>query len=159
MSENAKVVLLAFKALPEKDQAEVVTGLLQDTNVRRHVDDRLLLTILGERLEGNNMGYTLPRTAKRPRNRIPYDNSGRLSGQIRGHQISVWQYPGRTFKTIIDEHEYSRLTMEHVESELGLKVNRKTNGANSETLARAIYRHFMDRYNSGDETVQYDPGA
>lgn len=159
MSENGKVVLLAFKALSEADKAEVLMSILQDPNERRRIDDQLLLTMMGERLQANNSVYAVSHINKRPKYKLPYDSPGRMSGQIRGHQISVWQYPGRTFKTIIDEREYSRLTMELVEGELGLEVHRKANGGNSETLARAIYRHFVDHYNSGHQTIQYDPGA
>ena len=47
--------------------------------------------------------------------------------------------------------------MEYVEHELDLEVHRKSDGGNSETVSRAIYRHLVDRFNNDDSTVTYMP--
>lgn len=108
-----------------------------------------------ETSEADVRAWTAVAIAKLP----GYDTPGELSGTIRRYSITVKQYPGRRFVTWVDAREKRRLSMAFVERDLGLSVNRKTAGGNSETLARAIYRHLLDRMRNGDGGVTYKPLA
>ncbi|HJN86354.1 MAG: hypothetical protein QGH97_15230 [Dehalococcoidia bacterium] len=156
MPEPAKVFLLAYRSLPEKDQQDVA-ALLFDEPAARRVFVHKFSEILMDGSEDATLPPSYPATPIRSNRRIVYDTPGELSGSIRGHQVSVSQFPGRNFRTMIDGTDYRRLPMDLVEGQLGLQVNRKSDGGNSETHARAIYRHFVDRYNGGDQTVVMSP--
>ena len=153
MPEIAQIFLIGFKSLPQDDQKEVVTLLCEDPSA-----NSMILHQLQSPPNEKPANHLLNNfsTSTRYSIKVIYDGPGRLAGQIFGHQISVCQDARRHFITTIDGIEYTRLTMDLVEGDLDIKVNRKQDGGNSETLARAIYRHFVDRYNEGDESVSYE---
>lgn len=86
---------------------------------------------------------------------IGYTTTGRLSGKIRDHQVSVINDGEGHFRVAIDGKEYPRLPRKLVEEDLGIQVQRKRAGGSSETIGRAVWRHLKDRYNLLDRTVSY----
>ena len=155
MPDIAQIFLIGFKSLPQDDQQEVVTFLCEDPIANSMILHRLQIPTREKHLNKlKDYGSTSTRTSSK---KLIYDGAGRLSGQIRGRQVSVFQDARRRFRSTIDGIEFLRLPMELVEFDLDLKVNRQRDGTNSETHARAIYRHFVDRYNEGDKTVNYEP--
>jgi len=86
---------------------------------------------------------------------IRYNTDGRLSGKIRGYEVSIKQF-GRRFTPMVNGEQLPGLTMSFVEGELGISVYRKRSGGNSETLSRAVWRYLADLYNEGDLTVHYE---
>ena len=162
MSDAAEVFLGTFRALPETDQKEVVNRLLQAPEASVLVGSSVLINMVQERVEDREPNVQSPESVP-PRHttigRLTYDRPGRLSGPIHGRQVSVLQLPHRRFPkgTTIDGVEHRQLSMEYVENELRIAVNRKADGSNSETVSRAVWRHLTDRYNMGDETVTYEP--
>ena len=87
--------------------------------------------------------------------RIYYKTRGRLTGKIGSYQISVTQIPNRRFRPVVDGESLNRLRTQFVEGGLGIPVNRKRSGGNSETLSRAIFRQLADRYNAFDRSVEF----
>ncbi|MCJ7655641.1 MAG: hypothetical protein MUO97_10180 [Dehalococcoidia bacterium] len=88
---------------------------------------------------------------------ILYDNSfGWLSGEVRGRRVSVDADGKRHFRAQIDSQLYERLPRSIVEEELGIEVQQKSSGGNSEPIPRAVWRHLADRYNLFDRTVKYE---
>jgi hypothetical protein len=86
---------------------------------------------------------------------IRYNTDGRLTGKIRGYEVSVTQFD-RRFIPVVNGEQLPGLTMSFVEGELGISVYRKRSGGNSETLSRAVWRYLADLYNEGDLTVHYE---
>jgi len=91
---------------------------------------------------------------------IHYKTGGRLTGKIRDYQVSVINDGNGHFRVIMDDKEYSRLSIGLVEKQLGIPVQKKQSGAQSgypsETIGRAVWRHLAQRYNLLDKTVQYE---
>ena len=142
MSGLARGFIMVYDALDEEDQKEVTRALLP-----RMAEIAVSLEPV--------MPAATDNPSLLPKKRIGNDTPGVLSGNMRGHEVVVTQIPWRRFRTRIDGVEYRRLSMDLVEEELGCPVNRKSNGSNSETLARAPYRKLAYRYNNGDETVSF----
>ena len=93
-------------------------------------------------------------------NPIPYNRPGRVTGVIEGYQISVSHDGERRFTTRVNGELHTSLRSSFVESQLGIPVRRKRSGnqpgSPSETLAYAVWKHLLDRYNNLDRTVVYD---
>jgi len=91
---------------------------------------------------------------------LSYDSEGQLSGEIRGHCVSVISDGSGHYVTTIDGRKSPRLTPNFVETEFGITVKKKQSGTQkgspSETVGRAVWRHLVDRYNSFDNTVQFE---
>ena len=72
--------------------------------------------------------------------------------------IKHLQHGARGFEILWNGRHYRWLYMGLVEEELGITVNRKQSGPQegrpSEAVLRAIYRHFVKRYNAGDSKVE-----
>lgn len=143
----------ALKALPDSDRRDALRPFARDPLIWRE-----LLQLAAEQLPRQSVvpsnGIAVPAPST-PRRRLYYDTPGELVGDVKSFQIKVTQYPGRRFTTWVYGQERRRLDMGFVENILGLSVHRKLNGGNSETLARAIYRHLADRFNQGDTTVSF----
>ncbi len=86
---------------------------------------------------------------------INYKTMGRLSGKTRDYQVSVLNDGEGHFRVTINGKEYPRLPQNIVEKQLGIPVQKKKAGGSSETIGRAVWRHFTDRYNLLDEEVSY----
>lgn len=143
MAEKSAFFKTLFRSLEKRD--------LQELNI-------VLVSVIADSPRKDVPGIGDP--TQRYGAKLPgYDSPGELSGTIRGYSITVKQSPGRRFVTLINGAEKRRLAMDFVEGDLGLRVSRKTAGGNSETLARAIYRHLLDRMNTGDASVAYRPLA
>lgn len=91
---------------------------------------------------------------------ISYVTPGRLSGEVEGHDISVSNDGEGCFRAVINGKPHHPLSSRLVEEELKVEVQRKKSGSQTgypqEPVPRAVWRHFMQRYNSGDPTVQYE---
>jgi hypothetical protein len=163
MTEIAKAIILLFGTVSREERKDVVSQVLDDPSVKDVIDVLQLASFLKEKLEVVSRQNTNdgPRSsARQVRYRLVYDSPGTLSAPVREYKVSVTQFPGRRFTngTYINGIQRKRLTMGFVEQGgLRLYVNRKITGENSETLSRTIYRHLVDRYNSGDETVSFEP--
>ena len=157
MNPNSELLLRAYRDLPKAAQKDFITCLLREPGISDIVDNSTMISLLNDRLNGTSSPAVSAAITKTSKKILVYDTPGRLTGDIGAYRASVLQLPGRRFRTNINGDEYSRLTMALVEGKLGISVNRKSNGGNSETLSRAIYRHFVDRYNKGDNSVNYDP--
>ena len=172
MQEKDRVRYM-LSALPHASQVQAIATLLRDPVVIPKLQE--IVSGLGpearlDLLEGLTRAKasfespgppipaalpTTPQTPK-PRRRLPYDSTGTLIGTIAGHSIIVRQSSGRHFLTVVDGEEYWRLPESIVEGELGLRINRKKDGGNSETHGRAVWRHLADKYNTGDQTVSFE---
>ena len=161
MNESSEMLVLAYRGLPDSAKREVLNRLLLEPGSPEFLETETLLQANARKLsELSGKPSVLPSYPKpksRTWSRITYDDRARLSGQVQGHTVSVSQSPTRRFRTVIDGTEYPRLPMAYVEDEFGVKVIRKRNGANGETVSRALYRHLANRYNNGDATVIYEP--
>lgn len=103
-------------------------------------------------LKGSLVNVSMP-------NPISYNSFGRLSGEVKGHRVSVESVEAdgkRYFRAQIDSQQYERLPRNIVEEELGIEVQQKSSGGNSEPIPRAVWRHLADRYNLFDRTVKYE---
>lgn len=89
---------------------------------------------------------------------INYKTMGRLTSEIRGHQVSVINDSEGHFEVTIDG-EKSKLSMILVEEGLGIPAQKKKTGGQvgnpSEPLGRAVWRYLVDRYNGLDRSVDY----
>lgn len=159
------VLTFLLEKLSPGDRRDTLTGVLEERLVKEALDERQLASILSEKLAERR-----ERTVQEPvsktgsiRKSLTWESPGTLNGTIKGprgeYKVSVTQFPGRRFTngTYVNGIQRRRLTMGFVEGGLGLKVNRKSTGGNSETLSRTIFRHLVDRYNNGDETVSFEP--
>ena len=90
---------------------------------------------------------------------INYKTRGRLTGKIRDHQVSVINDGEGHFRVTIDDKEYPSLSIDIVEKQLGIPVQKKRSGVQSgyrsEPLGRSVWRHLTDRYNLLDKTVNH----
>lgn len=159
MADFAEVVVNTVRNLGSAERKEFFTTVLSGLEKRELPElVSILVALIADKPKADGLGTTGP--APRHGQKLPsYDTPGELSGRKNGYSITVRQFPGRRFVTSVDGVEKRRLTMDFVEGALGLRVNRKTAGGNSETLARAIYRYFVDKLNSGDQGVTYGPLA
>ena len=165
MLDAAQIIVFLLEKLPLDDRRDVVKRLLENRLVKEALDERDLARMLNEKLaqSGRQDAQKQVSQAGQIRKRLVSDSLGTLSGPIKGrtgnYEISVTQFSGRGFPNgaFINGTQRRRLTMGFVEGGLGLKVPRKSTGGNSETLSHTIYRHFVERYNNGDETVRYEP--
>ena len=156
MSEIARLFILALENLSEERRVEEVNYLFRDSKVATLLNTKTLLSLINGKMENRATSPILV-TSSEGKRHLRYDHPGRLTGPIRGRQVSVLQLPRRRFRTDVNGIGYLRLSMDFVEGELGIEVKRKSSGGNSETLSRAIYRHLVDRYNDGDNTVSFEP--
>ncbi len=161
MSGMAEIYLSGFRDLQKPIQRDVIKQLLKEPGIAGAVDTSTLLDILKVKLEDSTPrrdAETSVEQNRRPRP-IRYDQPGTAAGPIRNYQASVTQLSDRIFPngTVIDGVEHPRLSRDVVENVLGLTVNKKSDGGNSETHSRAVYRHLVDRYNEGDLTVTWEP--
>jgi len=89
---------------------------------------------------------------------VNYNTMGRLTGKIRGHQVSVINDSEGHFKVTIDGEE-PKLSKTLVEEDLGIPVQKKKTGGQagypSEPLGRAVWRYLVDRHNDLDRSVDY----
>ncbi len=157
MNPNSELLLRAYRDLPKLAQKDFVTCLLKEPGVSDVIVNRIKISLLDGKPNGISSPPVSAANTKTSKRRLVYDSPGTLTSEIRGRIVSIQQFPGRRFKATIGGTDYARLSMHLVEEELGISVNRKSGGGNSETLSRAIYRHLVDRYNSGDESVIYHP--
>src|SRR4030042_1257440 len=122
------------------------SGVMPATNVRIEI----VIRALNVELKGSQVNVSMP-------NPISYDSSfGRLSVEVKGRMVSVDADDKRHFRAQIDGQMYERLPRSIVEKELGIGVQQKSSGGNSEPIPRAVWRHLADRYNLFDRTVQYE---
>lgn len=91
---------------------------------------------------------------------IYYATPGRLSGEVEGHDISVSNDGEGCFRALINGKLHHPLSSRLVEEELKVEVHRKKSGSQvgypQESVPRAVWRHLMQQYNSGDPTVHYE---
>jgi len=91
---------------------------------------------------------------------ISYVTPGRLSGKVQGHEISVSNDGEGHFRAVVNGRLRHPLSSTFVEEELEIEVIRKKSGSQAgypqEPVPRAVWRRLMQRYNSGDPTVQYE---
>ena len=150
MSEASQAVVSLIRALPEADREDVLLRCFNDEFLRPVFVNILFST-----------PASVPRVSpsqaqlKNAKQVLKYELAGELRGTIKTYDIVVRQSAGRQFITYVNGVEHKWLEMAFVEGVLGLFVHRKRNGGNSETHARAIWRHFIDRYNGGDTSVSY----
>jgi hypothetical protein len=94
---------------------------------------------------------------------IPYNTPGELTGEIKGYDVSVFQYRQGRFKTWINGQERKSLSRKFVEENLGISVRKKRSGPqagqHSETNSKPVWHHLADRHKGGDMTVFYEPPA
>jgi hypothetical protein len=89
---------------------------------------------------------------------INYNSEGNLTGKTKYYQVSVVNDGKGHFKVEIDSKK-TQLSMDLVEKQLGIPVQKKKTGSQSgypsEPLGRAVWRNLMERYNLLDKTVKY----
>jgi len=88
-------------------------------------------------------------------NPINYKTRCRLTGKIGDCQVSVVNDGEGHFRVTIDDKEYPRLPQNIVEKQLGIPVQKRKAGGSSETIGRAVWRHFANRYNLLNKTVAF----
>jgi hypothetical protein len=121
------------------------SGAMPASNVRIEI----VIRAFNLELKGSLVNASMP-------NPISYNSFGRLSGEVKGRMVSVDADDKRHFRAQIDSQLYERLPRSIVEEELGIKVQQKSSGGNSEPIPRAVWRHLADRYNLFDRTVKYE---
>ena len=96
------------------------------------------------------------------RMRLRYNDAGTLKGDVpNGDSVVVRHLKSGPsgFEVLWDGEWHRWLRSEWVEEELGIGVHRKKTGSQagfpSEAVTRAIWRHFVDRWNYGDSEVEY----
>ena len=91
---------------------------------------------------------------------ILYATSGKLSGEVQGHNISVSHDGEGHFRGVLNGEPYDSLSSRFVEEELKIQVQRKMSGSQagypSEPVPRAVWRYFVELYNKCDPTVHYE---
>jgi hypothetical protein len=121
------------------------SGAMPASNVRIEI----VIRAFNLELKGSLVNASMP-------NPISYNSFGRLSGEVKGRMVSVDADDKRHFRAQIDSQLYERLPRSIVEEELGIEVQQKSSGGNSEPIPRAVWRHLADRYNLFDRTVKYE---
>jgi len=121
------------------------SGVMPVSNVRIEITIRAF----NRELKGSPVNASMPTP-------ISYNSFGRLSGEVKGRRVSVDADGKGHFRAQIDSQLYERLPRSIVEEELGIEVQQKSSGGNSEPIPRAVWRHLADRYNLFDRTVKYE---
>ena len=96
--------------------------------------------------------------------RLRYNDTGVLKGHVpSGHYLTIYhKQPGQSgFEVFWAGKLYKWFHEGLVAEEFGIEVHLKKSGAQkghpSEAAQRSIWRYFVDRFNSGDTSVQYSP--
>jgi hypothetical protein len=141
-----------IRALSLAEQEEVVRLCLDDVVLRP-----MIVGTLANPVSLVTASVSSASHGSRSKQRLTYHTNGELQGSIRDHDVVVKQL-GKRFTTLIDGVEHSYLTKDFVEGTLGLVPQMKRSGLGaSETLARTVWRHLVDRYNNSDPGVSLAP--